>query len=68
MFSKGDRVFHKNLCEFGNVTMTGMEYAGDSTSMLVMFEGGEEKEVSTPLLIKIQNGCHEELLRQEWDA
>lgn len=49
----GDHVYHRVLGETGIVTMSGMDYAHDSTSTVVEFAIGDEREVTTHFLEKI---------------
>lgn len=58
---KGDRVYHRNLREFGVVTeVIG---GGPGSSSIVLFDDGEELEITTSLLVKINDQQHEDLLK-----
>jgi len=63
LLKKGDRVFHKNLQEFGTL----VEVCSSPCSSVVLFDDGDGLEVTTSLLIQIRNQEHEDTLRRTYD-
>jgi len=58
--TKGDRVYHKNLQEFGVV----VEVCSSPSSSIISFDDGEELEITTSLLVQIRDQGHEDTLRR----
>jgi hypothetical protein len=63
IFRKGTRVFHKFRQEFGILT----EDASDLYSSNVLFDHGQELEVTTALLVKVRDDKHEKTLKETYD-